>query len=255
MAQKRDLDKVRSLIEMLSDRTVSRGCNEAEALAAVEMINRLQAEHEALAGEHFATGNRLTTAEVDFSPATVPQEMAFCAISIAKFCDCAVWGVTGEKGEVRHYVFGGYDADVPMAVYLFNVISRAISYGKRLHIIARAETLDPKVHDPLDPVALEAFGLGMVWRLNDRLEAMRMNRDANRQASVEASATHESKLNSVEVFGQRHLANPDPKPDYVDPVRDEAAFGAGWAQGENVGLFMPLAASKAPATRGVLAYA
>ncbi len=88
--QSEELARVKQRIRALTERTVERGCTEAEALAAAEMVGRLL--------ERYA----LSMDEVDLRAAAcvvvrVPaggrrrRPVDTCVPAIARFCGCKVW--------------------------------------------------------------------------------------------------------------------------------------------------------------------
>ena len=90
MSQTTELARVKTRIKALAEKTVGRGCTEAEAMAAAEMVGRLL--------ERYA----LTMEEVDVRQEPCVQvevplggrrrrPIDGCVPAIARFCDCKVW--------------------------------------------------------------------------------------------------------------------------------------------------------------------
>ncbi len=169
LSQTNERDRVKARIKALTDKTVSNGCTEAEAMSAAEMVGRLL--------ERYA----LTMDEIDVrQSACVQMEMPIggqkrrpidgCVTAIARFCDCKVWLATTEAG--RCYIFFGFEADATLARYLFQVIDQAIR--SELDGYRRRERLRGL---PLRRASL-SFQQGMATRVAERLEAMHQARDA-----------------------------------------------------------------------------
>jgi hypothetical protein len=175
LAQNEELDRVKARIRALTERTVARGCTEAEAMAAAAMVGRLL--------ERYA----LTMQEVDVREEPCVQvevplggvrrrPIDICVPAIARFCDCKVWLARSEARAA--YVFFGFVTDTTLAAYLFAVIDRAI----------RSDLLGFRQDSPaLAGVALRrasvSFQHGMAARIAERLETMH----AEREASVAAN--------------------------------------------------------------------
>ena len=123
MSQTTELSKVKARIKALTEKTVSNGCTEAEAMAAAEMVGRLL--------ERYA----LTMEEVDVRAAACVQvaiplggqrrrPIDGCVTAIARFCECKVWLAKNADG--ASYVFFGCEPDTALAGYLFSLIDHAI---------------------------------------------------------------------------------------------------------------------------------
>ena len=231
MSQTDELARVKLRIKALTDRTVARGCTEAEAMAAAEMVGRLL--------ERYA----LTMEEVDVRQEPCVQvEVAIggrrrrpidaCVPALARFCDCKVWLARGEAE--THYVFFGFDTDTALAAYLFAVITRAIENGLAGFRATRSGLAGTSLRR-----ASASFQGGMAVRVAARLEALH----ASREASVAAQRPTGTALMLV-----RHRAVEDAF--QARPVRlrslpglrlqRNAAFRAGEDAGERVNLRRPV---------------
>lgn len=123
MSQTTELIRVKARIKALTEKTVSNGCTEAEAMAAAEMVGRLL--------ERYA----LSMEEIDVREAQcvcieVPiggrqrRPIDGCVTSIARFCDCKVW--ISCDGDVPSYVYFGFESDTALASYLYSLIDHAM---------------------------------------------------------------------------------------------------------------------------------
>ena len=231
MGQADELARVKTRIKALTERTVARGCTEAEAMAAAEMVGRLL--------ERYA----LTMEEVDVRQepcvqVAVPvggkrrRPIDVCVPALARFCGCKVWLARGDAG--AEYVFFGFETDTALASYLFAVVARAI---------ANDVTGFRNEARGLAGVALRrastSFQGGMAMRVAERLSAMQ----AAREASVVAQRPTGTALMLVRdqvvdtAFQAQKLRL---RPMAGLTVRSNAAFRAGQAAGERVNLRRPV---------------
>jgi hypothetical protein len=166
-----ELNRVKARIKALAEKTVSNGCTEAEAMAAANMVGRLL--------ERYALSMR----EIDLREAycvevAVPiggqrrRPIDGCVTAIARFCDCKVWLSHGTQ--LASYVFFGFAADTALAVYLFDVIDRAIRTE-----LAAFRDRDTHLRGLTLRRASRSFQHGMATRVADRLEEMHRQREAH----------------------------------------------------------------------------
>ena len=123
MSQQDELARVKVRIKALAERTVERGCTEAEAMAAAEMVGRLL--------ERYAlTMDEIDVRETPCVEARVPagglrrHPFDTCVPAIARFCDCKVW--LEREPAPPSYVFFGFQTDAALASYLLARIDQAI---------------------------------------------------------------------------------------------------------------------------------
>jgi hypothetical protein len=171
VSQTTELARVKARIKALTEKTVSNGCTEAEAMAAAEMVGRLL--------ERYA----LSMEEIDVREAhcvciEVPiggrqrRPIDGCVTSIARFCDCKVW--ISRDGDVPSYVYFGFESDTALASYLYSLINHAmrteLDIFRAAHPLLRAMRLRR---------ASKSFQQGMAARIAERLEHMHQARDAH----------------------------------------------------------------------------
>ena len=222
---------MKARIKALADKTVARGCTEAEAVAAAEMVGRLL--------ERYA----LTMQEVDLrQEPCVQREVPLggvrrrpvdaCVPAIARFCDCKVW-LARADGEAR-YVFFGFEPDTALAAYLFAVVGRAIKGGAAGFREGR-----PALAGTALRRASASFQKGMAVRVGERLTLMH----AAREASVAAQRSTGTALMLV----RRQVVEDAFRGAKVRlhalpglAVQRNAAFRAGQAAGEGVNLNRPV---------------
>lgn len=231
MSQKNELARVKARIRALAEKTVSNGCTEAEAMAAAEMVGRLL--------ERYA----VTMEEIDVREAvcrqvSIPigglrrQPIDACVPAIARFCDCKVWLAREEERPV--YVFFGFEMDTELALYLFQLIDRAMEH--------EATVFRPAARRQRGLVfrqALLSFRRGMASRLSDRLEEMH----AAREASVAAQRSTGSALVIVkhglveQAFQEASIRLTSVR---TAAIRPDGAYREGYAAGDRVNLNRPL---------------
>jgi hypothetical protein len=231
LSQNDELARVKVRIRALTERTVARGCTEAEAMMAAEMVGRLL--------ERYA----LTMEEVDVRQEPCVQvevpiggqrrrRVDMCVPALARFCDCKVWLARTEQQ--LHYVFFGFETDVCLATYLFAVIARCIQTevaGFR------------KTKATLAGVALRrastSFQGGMAVRVGERLTAMH----AEREAAVAAQRPAGTSLMLVrhQVIEEAFRAKKTPLRSMPGlTLRQNSAFREGRAAGDRVNLRRPI---------------
>ncbi len=240
MSQNEELAKVKARIRALSERTVARGCTEAEAMAAAEMVGRLL--------ERYA----LTMEAVDFRAEPCIQievpiggqrrrPVDACVPAIARFCDCKVW--LARTAQQAHYVFFGFDTDVGLAAYLFAMIDRAIKTE-----LTGFRRTSPALAGTALRRASASFQHGMAARVAERLTALHEAREASVAAQHSAGtalilARHRVVEDAFRATNVRLR--------YMSGLarRRNAAFRAGQEAGERVNLNRPVGADGGPQLR------
>ena len=171
MKQTTELTRVKARIKALADKTVSNGCTEAEAMAAAEMVGRLLERYALSMEEIDVREQRCAQVEVPLG-GKQRRPIDGCVTAIARFCDCKVW--VSRDTMMPSYVFFGFDADTVLAVYLFNVIDRAMATA-----LTAFRATQPRLRGVGLRGASRSFQQGMAVRVADRLDAMHRQRDAN----------------------------------------------------------------------------
>jgi len=229
-----ELTRVKARIRALSEKTVSNGCTEAEALAAAEMVGRLLERYALSMAEVDLRAEPCVQVEVPL-PGRQRRPIDGCVPAIARFCDCKVW-LARDEGRPR-YVFFGFGPDTSMAAYLFAVIDRGM----------RQEALNFRAQHPaLQSVRLRqastSFAHGMASRLAERLEALHAAREAEVTSQrstgtalviVKHSVVEQAfRTTAVRLVAQRGAS-----------VRLDRAYQDGYAAGERVNLQRPVAST------------
>ena len=232
MRQTTELSRVKARIKALTEKTVSNGCTEAEAMAAAEMVGRLLERYALSMEEIYVREERCVQVEVPIG-GKQRRPIDGCVTAIARFCDCKVW--IARDAVIPSYVFFGFDADTALTVYLFIVIDHAMATA----LIAFRAT-----HPRLSGVGLRrasrSFQQGMAVRVADRLGEMHRERDANIAAQrstgtalilvkqqVVEDAFRETEIRLVAAAG-------------LSRARLNGAFRHGLAAGDRVNLNRPV---------------
>ena len=240
--------RVKARIKALTDRTVARGCTEAEAMAAADMVGRLLERYALSMDEIEVREARCVQAEVPLGGRR-RRPIDGCVPAIARFCDCKVWLARAARPDPgaaesdstpsgSRYVFFGFESDTALATYLFAVVDRAIATGTTAFRQANPQLRAVRLRR-----ASASFQHGMAARIAARLEAMHRAREEAVQARrttgtalilakhrVVEDALREAdvRLVSAPALGRRPVA---------------AAFRDGWAAGERVNLNRPVPGS------------
>ena len=180
MSQAAELDKVKLRIKALTERTVSNGCTEAEAMAAAEMVGRLL-ERYALSMEEVDVRATACVQVVIPIGGQRRRPIDACVTAIARFCDCKVWLSRSDDG--ASYVFFGFEADTSLAGYLFSMIEHAIRNELSTFRFRQVGLKGPALR-----AACTSFQQGMTMRIATRLDDMLRARDASVMAQRAAGS-------------------------------------------------------------------
>ncbi|MCQ4160089.1 DUF2786 domain-containing protein [Roseomonas sp. GC11] len=170
MQQAEELAKVKARIRALTEKTVSNGCTEAEALAAAEMAGRLLERYALTMEEVDLRRARCVQVEIPL-PGKQRRPIDGCVPAIARFCDCKVWLVRDEEG--ARYIFFGFEEDTALARYLFEVIGRGMATE-----LENFRTSHPALRGTRLRLASVSYQQGMASRLAERLESLLAAREA-----------------------------------------------------------------------------
>ncbi|QKE92975.1 DUF2786 domain-containing protein (plasmid) [Lichenicola cladoniae] len=231
MSQDTELVRVKARIKALTEWTIARGCTEAEAMAAADMVGRLL--------ERYA----LSMEEIDIRDEPcirieVPlrgirrRPIDACVPAIAAFCDCKVW--LSRDRSPPSYVFFGFATDTALAAYLYAVIERAIHSDSQTFRSAR-----PALAGTALSRATSSFQLGMAARIAERLVDMHDDREASvaTQRPTGSALTivrHQVVEAAFRASGPRLRAMPGLT------LHNDTAFRVGRLAGERVNLRRPV---------------
>jgi hypothetical protein len=244
VSQAAELSRVKGRIKALTEKTVANGCTEAEAMAAADMVGRLLERYALNMDEIEIRTARCVQVEVPLGGRR-RRPIDGCVPAIARFCDCKVWLARTAADPPQpdfermrlssRYVFFGFETDTALAVYLFTVIDRAVSFETTAF-----RRLNPGFRGVRLRQASSSFQHGVVARVSERLDAIHRARDAAVRAQrstgtalilakdrVVEDAFRETdvRLVSMGATGRRLITT---------------AFRAGWAAGDRVNLNRPV---------------
>lgn len=174
-----ELIKIKNRIRALSEKTIDRGCSEAEAFNAAEMVGRLLDQYNLTMEECDVREEKCVRKHVDFQMGKrLPISNTVMAISV--FTGCKAWVssksiVSRNRGGIGYrrlntgITFFGHEADVELAIYLFNVVVAAYNnatneFKKHPDYAGRSSTV--------------SFQHGFAGRISSRLYKMKNDRDA-----------------------------------------------------------------------------
>ncbi|MDJ0388043.1 DUF2786 domain-containing protein [Roseomonas sp. E05] len=231
MNQAAELARVKARIRALTEKTVSNGCTEAEALAAAEMVGRLLERYALSMDEVELREARCVQVEVPLAGRR-RRPVDACVPAIARFCDCKVWLARESRG--ARYVFFGLEPDTALAAYLFAVVERSI--GAELATFRAAR---PALRGLPLRRASTSFQQGMAGRIAERLEAMARERQAGMAARPSAgTALVVAKQQVVEeAFREAAIRLVATRRQAIQP---DGSYHQGYAAGDRVNLNRPL---------------
>ncbi len=175
LSQTDELARVKARIKALTEKTVSNGCTEAEAMSAAEMVGRLLERYALSMEEIELRESRCVQVQIPIG-GKKRRPIDGCVTAIARFCDCKVWLSRDPTG--LGYVFFGFETDTGLARYLFTVIDGAIqtelgAFRRRIGLSLMGTELRR---------ASESFQHGMAARVAERLESMHSARESSVRA-------------------------------------------------------------------------
>jgi hypothetical protein len=177
-AAPKDLDKLMQRIRALREKTVEQGCTEQEALAAAEKVAQLLDRYDLSLSEldlrkQKCEGIGVETGRKRRGP------IDDCVGAVAAFFDCRVWAETDEDGTIR-YIFFGMPGDVQASAYLYDLIVQAFAVDTAA--FQRGE-LYGSMDSGARRSATTSFHAGLAHGIADKLQTLRLARDAARDQS------------------------------------------------------------------------
>lgn len=159
-----DLNKIKARILALSAKTVSNGCSEEEAMAAIQMVGKLLTQYNLSMDEVELRTEECNTLKID-SGSKQRGGVYFTVMAIGAFTNCKVWI---NRGNTLVYCFFGQESDLLMAKYLYDVITSAIEHEtemfKKTPVYAAAISKKG---------ASSSFAIGMGTRIAERIMEMK----------------------------------------------------------------------------------
>jgi len=173
--QSKELDKIKNQVRALAAKTVSNGCTEYEASAAMEKIGEL------LEVFNLELDDALLETEKCIKGVFDTGRQRGCFIDyairpIAKFTDTRTYQTNG-RGKTLKYVFYGFESDVEMAIHICELVTKAVE-----NELAHYKRTDPDYLEGREWPGRKSlstnFYKGMSRRIGERLKEMKadMNR-------------------------------------------------------------------------------
>lgn len=202
-------------LKALRDRTVARGCTEAEAMAAAEKMAELMREH-AVSPDELDMGEAAAHTKWALKPAA-----ARLWGMIATCTNTAVLFAAKAKG--RDVIFYGREPGPEIAVYLFDVCENAVR--NETARFRAGEFYKRRRSAKTKRLAVEDFQTGLIGRLNNRLLQL-FGETLDKRAQAKALAYRDRLSPDAKSLSFKTPKNP----------RFESAVLEGWAAGGRVHL-------------------
>lgn len=216
-------DSIKRKIAALKAKTTASGCTEAEALAAAETAARLLKEH------------GLSEAEIAFVteaarfPRSAPKWQSWLLHAI---CEVTNTSCVRIFGDIREIEFAGREHAVEIALYLRDVLTRAVAAEIRA---ARGSTAYRRLRKATSKAdMINSLAAGMVARLRQKLRAL-----------FAGTINAADRNLAVAVLDKKYAAMSE-RPSRSTRVTNDAAFAAGMRAGDAVALSHGVAGSGKP---------
>lgn len=220
-----ELERAKRLIRKLAERTADRGCTEAEAMESAEKVGALLKQFDLTLDEVLIGQEICRKAEL-----FADDDTAFGVISgIARLCSLRHYHVSGSTPPT--YVIFGFERDVELGLYLYEVIMEALQteWGEHVRVHGYARK------------ARDSFRMGFGSRVHSRLVQMRRQRDDEAAQRAVASSSKDLVLvrdarvdEEFAKTGVRLVAGRSRR------VRDYSAYSRGDAAGQRVNIHTPV---------------
>lgn len=227
MADKRvpELERVKRIIRALSEKTADRNCTEAEAMAAADKVAQLLKDFDLELTDVFIQQEVCVQREL-----YATSDHWYGVIGgIARLCSLRHYHDLNQPGAA--YVIFGFERDVELAIYLYEVIVEA--FGTEWGAYSKINGFARKTR--------EAFELGFGARIRERLISLRAQRDAEAAARAKASGCKDLVVvrdaivdEEFQKTGVRLVSGKARR------IHDRAAFHGGAAAADRVELHTPL---------------
>jgi len=166
-----DLSKVIENIKALCNKTIDKGCTEAEALAAAAKVSELLTNYNLSMDKVFLESTNCVTGKISTNRRR-NHPVQLCMVGIAEFCDCKCWKMQHGSNGVEYYFFG-LDTDVELAKYLYSVIYSAIEFETTRYKFSPAYTQEIRISRK---TLSTSFQKGMSGRIHHRLKELKRQR-------------------------------------------------------------------------------
>lgn len=238
-----EVQRVISVIRELTNKTVSKGCTEAEAMSAARKIGELLMVYnlsmdQVFLGESKCITGRITTGQKNRHP------VDGCVVTIAEFCDCRVW--FNRTNGASEYCFFGIETDVEMAKYLYSNILAAIESEtqrfKGTNGYSAVREASGQVYRIHRKRLTTNFQRGMVCKISKRLREIMGVRHVEERRAVVSGGTSLVVLKNKKVEDEFEKLNLGLRKHTQCKIRVNLdAWQHGQAAGDRVNLNRPLA--------------
>lgn len=127
----KDIDKIKTRIFNLLQRTVSNGCTEDEAMSSAEKAGQLMDQYSLSITDLQIMQSNCTKGEYKLKTAK-SGHLGYIAVAVARYCDTKVWSSPGYRTNKGANItpgsiyFFGLDSDVEMSIFLMQIIANAM---------------------------------------------------------------------------------------------------------------------------------
>lgn len=182
MTNKRD--RIIALVRQLREKTIDRGCTEAEALSAAEKVSQLMAEYQlSLTDINEVKDDVYGAMSKSYAGGSGTRrtwhETKFTWMAIADFCDCECW--TAED----KLIFFGSRNDCEISFYMVDLIKNTADSEWKLY---QSKIRKGRQSGYTDRTARAAFMAGFSSRISARLRDLKLMREAKTQATEQSRA-------------------------------------------------------------------
>lgn len=238
-SQLTEREKIKLKIKALAEKTVSNGCTEEEAMAAMQGVGRLLSQYNLTMEEIDVRSSPFKTIHINIGrQRRHPIDSAVTAL--ARFIDGKTW-FQGRRRGGSSYAFFGQETDLELVEYLFKVIHNAID-TESVKFKDSAYYREEGEFTPRKTLYV-SFQKGMAHRIAERLNELKRENDAE-LASAKATGRSLIVLKSQLVEQEYEIV--------VKKLRlrntysysaapESGAYGHGREAGNKVNLSRPLA--------------
>jgi len=226
-----DLTKIKARILALASKTISNGCSEEEAMAAINMVGKLLKQYNLSMDEVELRAEKCVTLKID-SGSKMRGGVYFAVMAIGEFTGCKVWI---NRGKTLTYCFFGQESDLLMAKYLYDIITNAIDTETEKF----KKTPEYKMA-PSKKGASSSFAIGMGSRISARLTQMKKKNDGDVAAARGGSNALVVLKNQIVADAFRDLALRMKKNYNKTTIMNNAAYRSGGVAGDRVNLSRPI---------------
>jgi hypothetical protein len=237
-----NLETVKDIVRNLSNKTVDRGCTEAEAFAAAEKVGQLLQTYNLNMTDVILNDAKCVEIKVNAVGNSAKCPMFYLVCNIAWLCDCHVWntfsyGYNDKQKYVKtmKYHFFGLEHDVKYCEYLYHLLSRAqkqvVESGKLTH-----EYIISKHKKRFTTSVVNGFAT----RLNGKMKEIRQANNVKVKTAASSSALMVLKTGKVEDDLKRLGINVAYNNTQRVIKNDSNGYCYGFAKADDVNLGRPL---------------